>query len=246
MRQAPIFQTFKPVALAAVMGLASLAFAQTAAPAKPAAATAPVPAKPAAAPAAASGADNKPALKGRADQGALVANQTCVACHGPGGNPTAPEYPRLAGQIPEYLAKQLRAFKAPAGQRAHRASPIMQPMAVSLTEQQIVDLAAYYSQQKAVVSKARDPARVEAGKKIYFGGNPSNDLPACVSCHRADGKGMSPDFPRLAGQQPAYLAQQLHNWEPTRGGRGKLRTMIVPHMKAEDIEAVSDYLATMP
>ena len=184
-------------------------------------------------------------LKGNAQQGAVVANQTCVACHGPGGNPGAPEYPRLAGQIPEYLAKQLRAFRAPAGQRAHRSSAIMQPLAAALTEQQIVDVAEYYSKQPAATAKPLDPSRVEAGKKIYFGGNPSNDLPACVSCHRADGKGIAPDFPRLASQQPAYLAQQLRDWEPHRGGRGKLMTMIVPHLKKEDIDAVADFIATM-
>lgn len=194
---------------------------------------------PAAAPAAPS------TLKGRVDQGAILANQTCVACHGPGGNPALAEYPRLAGQIPEYLAKQLRAFQAPAGQRAHRGSPIMQPIAAGLNEQQILDLAAYYSKQQAGTGKARDPSKVEAGRKLYFGGNPSNDLPACVSCHRTDGKGISPDFPSLAGQQPAYLEQQLQTWEANRGGRGKLMTMIVPHMKPEDIQAVSEFLAQM-
>ena len=187
-----------------------------------------------------------PTPKGRADQGAVLANQTCVACHGPGGNPTMPDYPRLAGQLPEYLAKQLRAFQAPAGQRSHRTSPVMQSLAASLNEQQILDLAAYYSAQKAGVAKTRDPSRVEAGKKIYFGGNPSNDLPACVSCHRVDGKGYGPDFPRLAGQMPAYTSQQLKDWEAHRGGRGKLMTMIVPHLRAEDIEAVADFIAQMP
>ena len=223
--------------LLAFGGAASVGFAQTAKP--PAA---PPPAKPAAA---ASAPAPAPALKGRPEQGAVLANQTCVACHGPGGNPTVAEYPRLAGQIPEYLAKQLRAFQAPAGQRAHRASPIMQPIAVGLSEQQILDLAAYFTRQTAGVGKARDPARVEVGRKLYFGGNPSNDLPACVSCHRADGKGISPDFPRLAGQQPAYLEKQLRNWEANRGGRGKLMTMIVPHMKPEDIQATADFLAQM-
>jgi len=184
-------------------------------------------------------------LKGRAEQGAIIANQTCAACHGPGGNPTMPDYPRLAGQIPEYLAKQLRAFQAPAGQRAHRSSPIMQPLAAALKEQQILDVAAYYAQQRPLTAKPRDPARVEAGKKIYFSGNPSNDLPACASCHRADGRGMAPDFPALAGQQPAYLANQLRHWEANRGGRGKLMTMIAPHLRPEDIEAVADFLAQM-
>ena len=88
------------------------------------------------------------APKGRADQGAVLANQTCVACHGPGGNPTMPDYPRLAGQLPEYLAKQLRAFQAPAGQRSHRTSPIMQPLAASLNEQQILDLAALRAERR--------------------------------------------------------------------------------------------------
>ena len=184
-------------------------------------------------------------LQGHADAGAVLARQTCAACHGADGNPTAPSYPRLAGQFPEYIAKQLRSFKAPAGQRAHRASAIMQPLAATLSEQQIVDLAAYYAKQKPGTFASVNTELVEAGRKIYFQGNPSNDLPACVSCHRPDGSGIAPDFPRLTAQDPTYVAEQLRNWEAQRGGRGKLMTMIVPHMRPADIDAVAQFIAQM-
>ncbi len=178
-------------------------------------------------------------------QGEVIAKGVCAACHGPDGNPSQKDYPRLAGQFHEYLEKQLRAFQAPAGQRAHRKSPVMQPLAAGLTSQQIVDLAAFYSRQTPASASPVDPGRVAAGRRLYFEGNIPDGLPACVSCHRVDGSGMAPDFPRLAGQQPAYVSTQLHGWLENRGGPAKLMSMIVPHLKPEEMEEVADFLAQL-
>lgn len=65
----------------------------------------------------------------------------CVACHGQEGETTNPEFPQLAGQNAGYLAIQLQEFKS--GKRYHQ---VMSPVARDLTEQDIADLAAYYSQ----------------------------------------------------------------------------------------------------
>ncbi len=178
-------------------------------------------------------------------RGESIAKGVCAACHGADGNPSQKGFPRLAGQFHEYLEKQLNAFQAPAGQRAHRNSPVMQPLAAALTGQQIADLAAFYSRQKPSSGSPIDPGRVAAGRKIYFEGNVADGLPACVSCHRADGSGMPPDFPRLAGQQPEYVSTQLHGWVENRGGPAKLMSMIVPHLKSEEIEQVADFLAQL-
>jgi cytochrome c553 len=71
------------------------------------------------------------------------ASQTCVACHGNDGVGIMPEYPNLAGQHEDYLANSLRAYKT-----GVRKNPIMAGMAAPLTEQDIRELAKYYSSQR--------------------------------------------------------------------------------------------------
>jgi cytochrome c553 len=67
----------------------------------------------------------------------------CMACHGPTGTSPNPLWPNLAGQKAPYLVKQLKAFKSGA-----RKDPIMAPMAAPLSDQDMENLAAYYSSQK--------------------------------------------------------------------------------------------------
>jgi len=82
---------------------------------------------------------------GNADSGKSKAAQVCAACHGPEGNkPTAPENPILAGQHPDYLAKALKDYRS-----GKRNNPIMKGFAATLTNQDIADLAAWFSSQKS-------------------------------------------------------------------------------------------------
>ncbi len=71
----------------------------------------------------------------------------CAGCHGPDGNSVSPNFPRLAGQYEDYLIQALEAYKSGA-----RTNPIMKGMAAPLSEQDIEDLAAYFSQQKGLTS----------------------------------------------------------------------------------------------
>lgn len=75
-------------------------------------------------------------------------SRTCAACHGPDGNSTAPDFPRLAGQHEDYLAKALNDYKSGA-----RKNPIMAPQAANLSKRDIADLAAYFSQQQGLALK---------------------------------------------------------------------------------------------
>ena len=84
-----------------------------------------------------------------------VANQTCAACHGADGNSQIAVNPKLAGQIPEYLNKQLANFKAAAGKKAERENPVMVGMVANLSTDDMRNLAAYYA------SQAAKPAREE-------------------------------------------------------------------------------------
>lgn len=176
-----------------------------------------------------------------------TAEQVCAACHGQAGQSTQARYPSLAGQDETYLFKQLRQFRAADGKPALRQDATMAAVVHGMGDEEMHELARYFSRQPHARGQAAQPQLVEAGKAIYWQGNPASRLPACVTCHRPDGGGIPPDFPRLAGQQPAYIVKQLHAWKTgTRGGPGKLMSLLVPLMSDEEIEAVAQYVAQLP
>jgi cytochrome c553 len=187
----------------------------------------------------------EPDFGGDAAKGREIAARLCGACHQLDGKAIAPAFPNLAGQGPEYLLKQLQAFKAPTTGKPLRPSAVMTPLVAALTEADFVNLAAYYSSLPPASGAPREPSRLDLGREVYTKGNPASGLPACVSCHRPSGSGIRPDFPSLAGQNPEYVAQQLSTWMSVRGKPGKLMTMIVPHLSAEEREAVADYVAQL-
>jgi len=75
-------------------------------------------------------------------------SQTCAACHGPEGNSMGPDFPRIAGQHYDYIVHSIRAYQTGA-----RKNPVMMPMVEKLTQRDIEDLAAYFSQQTGLVTK---------------------------------------------------------------------------------------------
>lgn len=90
---------------------------------------------------------------GKAEGKPPQAAQVCVACHGPEGIGITPMYPNLAGQHADYLERALRDY-----QNGGRKNPIMAPMAAPLTEDQIAELAAYYSQQRPALKTEERPS----------------------------------------------------------------------------------------
>jgi cytochrome c553 len=82
--------------------------------------------------------------------GAAKAKEVCAACHGMDGNSPQPDYPKLAGQYPDFMAKALRDYKSGA-----RKNPVMQGFAAALSRQDIDNLAAYYASQPAAVVTRR-------------------------------------------------------------------------------------------
>lgn len=80
--------------------------------------------------------------------GQAKATEVCQACHGLDGNSQTPDYPKLAGQYPDYLAKALRDYKSGA-----RKNAIMAGFAGTLTTKDIENVAAYYSSQPAVLAR---------------------------------------------------------------------------------------------
>lgn len=187
----------------------------------------------------------EPEFSGNRAHGQQIAAQACSACHGMDGRGVSPQFPALAAQLPEYLAKQLKAFKAETNAKPKRPSAVMTPIVAALTDADFVDIAAYYWKLEPRVGSARDSARLGLGERIYTEGNPAEGLPACITCHRPTGSGIRPDFPRLSGQSAEYLDSQLASWMAVRGKPGKLMTMIVPHLQPEERQAVADYISEL-
>ncbi|MFN3595431.1 MAG: c-type cytochrome, partial [Thiobacillaceae bacterium] len=113
-----------------------------------------------------------------------IVSEVCGACHGNDGNSTNPAYPNLAGQHPEYITKQLHDFKSGA-----RRNAIMAPNVVGLSDEDMLNLSAYFAAQQPKPRLAKDPQLVAAGQRLYRGGNPGSGVPACASCHGPNGAG---------------------------------------------------------
>lgn len=174
-------------------------------------------------------------------KGQKIAAQVCVACHGADGNSSAPANPHLAGQHAEYIAKQLRDYKA----NKERKNPVMMGMATPLTPEDMRDVAAYYSIQKPKPGAAKDKELVVLGQKLYRGGNPATGVPACASCHGPNGSGIPAQYPRLAGQFAEYTAAQLRLFRSEERANDLNRMMrgAAARMTDREILAVSEYLA---
>ena len=165
---------------------------------------------------------------------------TCAACHGADGNSVNPEWPKLAGQHPSYIAKQLANFKDDA-----RSNPSMSPMAKPLSEQDMADLAAYFSSQAAKPGEA-DQTKVALGEQMYKGGNNATGVAACAACHGPTGTGNpASNFPSLSGQHATYIKNQLNAFR--KGERandaGKMMRNVAAKMTDAEIEAVAEYIA---
>lgn len=181
----------------------------------------------------------EPMLAGDLQAGAQKA-APCAACHGPNGNSVNPQWPKLAGQHANYLARQLRLFKSGA-----RNNPLMMGQAAGLSEQDMKDLAVYYTGQDAQFGVA-DEALVAAGKALYFGGNPEEQVPACSGCHGPAGLGnAAAGYPRLSGQHAAYVAARLRAYrdgEVADTPQAQIMAGVIAGLGDRDIEAVAGFV----
>lgn len=165
----------------------------------------------------------------------------CSACHGADGHSTNPLWPNLAGQYAPYLIQQLRHYQT----NDQRPSPIMSPLAASLNQQDIEDLAAFYSQKtRSSVSPTKKTGT--KGEQLYRQGDIERHIPACITCHGPDGRGAEQaGFPMISHQQPAYLIQQLQAFKAGTRKTDPLKIMrtICEKMSSEEMQALADYLS---
>ncbi len=164
----------------------------------------------------------------------------CSACHNADGNSMLPNFPKLAGQGQRYLLKQMHDIKS-------NTRPVieMTGMLDAMTEQDLKDIAAWYSSQKATTGAA-DPELVARGEQLFRGGKIEEGLPACTGCHSPNGAGLDlAIFPKLSGQHAAYTEKQLTEFrEGIRNNDGDAMIMrtIAGRLSNKDIKALASYI----
>jgi cytochrome c553 len=195
---------------------------------------------------------------GSAEAGAAKA-ATCLACHGPNGNSSNPEFPSLAGQNAAYIERQLHLLHdgGRTGKSGDVDAAMMPAMASTLGDQDIEDVAAYYSQQAPTGLEA-DPSYWQSGQRLYRSGDRARGIPACAACHGPLGHGNpAAGYPALRAQQSVYLIKQLSAYSAdvrySKNEKGASRggdTAVIMHTIAErltdaDMRDLASYIQGM-
>lgn len=199
---------------------------------------------------------------GNPRRGRLIAKETCAACHGLDGNSPSALIPKLAGQTPAYLYRQLWAFR-----RGARRSPVMAPIVARLSDRDMADAASYFALQRRRPDPPGDTGRSAIGERIFFMGIPGR-VRACAACHQGPagreavpwrggmmGGGMmgggraSPattgPVPILPGQHAPYLIDQLKRFADGKRP-SPVMDPIAAGMGASERAAVATYLSSAP
>lgn len=185
-----------------------------------------------------------PHAAAQADRGRDTA-QICAGCHGLDGNLTlASNTPRLAGQLREFIALQLRHYAG--GERQH---PMMSPIARGLTAEQVDEVADWYARQApkppaAAPGLPPDVARI--GERLYSEGKPG--APACRLCHGAQAQGTAPAAARLAGQHADYLVSALDRYRKGadfKAAPSLVMKAVVETLNDAEVQAVARHLQAM-
>lgn len=169
----------------------------------------------------------------------------CSACHNVDGNSSLAANPKLAGQVPEYLFKQMKEFKDWGDGRVLRTEPIMNGMIAPFDESQMLALANYYASQTLQPEAAANAESVNEGQAIWRGGIPAKGVPACAACHGPAGDGMPAQYPRISGQFADYTLLQLQRFRD--GGRDNdpnaMMRAVALKMTDKEMRAVADFAA---
>ncbi len=184
---------------------------------------------------------------GNAEAGAEKAI-VCTACHGPNGNSANPEWPSLAGQNAAYTREQLVLFRA-----GQRNNPVMYPMAMALTDEDIADLSAYFSNQTPAGLEA-DPEHWQNGERLYRAGDRARQIPSCKACHGPVGRGNpAAGYPALQAQHSVYTIKQLTDYaaeqryvdlegKQVRSRNGHMMATISKRLSADDMRDLAAYI----
>lgn len=183
----------------------------------------------------------------------------CMACHGPDGNSLAlPEpaqpWPKLAGQVPEYIVKQIHDFKA-----GRRSNDQMSPQAQMIADADIADIAAFFAAQRVTPQEAAQKELLAKGEQIFLKGKGRPQVvAACIGCHGFNGIG-NRDWgklmakppallaPAIGGQHANYLVRQLKSYRDgsRKNDPGKVMADIAGRLDESEMLAVAEYISTL-
>jgi cytochrome c553 len=171
----------------------------------------------------------------------------CASCHGALGEGQASgagAVPRLAGLSRDYLVKQVDDYR-----QGRRHSDIMQPIAGTLTADEVSALAAYYSELEAprLAGPTADGEAIQLGERLATIGKWEGELPPCMSCHGPKGVGVAPSFPYLAGQSAGYITAQVAQWRSGERNNDPLDLMktVARGLDERETAAVAAYFQTL-
>ena len=162
----------------------------------------------------------------------------CAACHGADGNSGTPENPKLAGQHPQYLVKQLQEFKS-----GKRNNAVMKGMVSTLSDDDMRNISYWVTSKPAKAGFAKDKELVAMGERIYRGGIAERRVAACAGCHSPNGAGIPAQYPRLSGQHADYSAAQLKAFRDGVRLNSLPMTQVAAKLNDREIKAVADYVA---
>ena len=166
---------------------------------------------------------------------------TCNACHGTEGNSQNPLWPNLAGQNAPYIVAQLKAFKD-----GTRKDPLMTAQALSLSDEEMANLAVYFESLPSAVQTIANVDLLDRGESLYRGGNLEDKTSACLACHGPSGRGNpAAKYPALQGQHAAYTAKQLNDYknaDRVTDGKTQMMQDIAARLDKDDIAALSSYV----
>jgi cytochrome c553 len=185
-------------------------------------------------------AEGTPAVRGDPAKAQAIVDGVCAACHGTDGNSPISANPNLAGQHARYLYKQLADYKG-----GRRKNLIMGGIVATLSDDDMRNLAAYFSAKMPKPGGAKDGALAATGQKLYRGGDSATGVPACSACHSPDGAGIPAQYPRLAGQHDDYTMAQLQSFrtgERSNDPNAMMRT-ISARLSDKEMAAVAEYIS---
>ncbi|NDY95825.1 c-type cytochrome [Wenzhouxiangella limi] len=178
---------------------------------------------------------------GDPERGAELA-EACAACHGQDGNSSVSDWPKIAGQHPDYAARQSRLIR-----EQIRDVPEMYPMVMNLSDQDLQDIAAHYAEFDVEPGVA-DEELVERGQTLFQAGDLQAGIPSCSGCHGPAGDGIpGAHYPQLRGQHADYTADRLQRY---RSGENygdddpysHIMTAVARNLTDADIQALSSYI----
>ena len=183
-------------------------------------------------------------ISGDADKGSQLV-ESCVACHGVDGNSISSDWPKLAGQNQKYLLEQLKHFRDE--ERNNVLMMAVIPYLQTLSDKDLLDIAAFYSSYNATVGQARnDEELLSLGTQLYRFGNMKEQIPACTSCHGVYGQGNNlAGYPAIAGQQIGYLTSSLKAYrskERNAGESSLVMQSIAENLTDNEIDALANYM----